>query len=99
MQTPWLQIPLKPKPQNAITPNTPTDESQRQDVTIYKNNGLSRTIKMILRNPWKFDQCEVAAGTYTGDGRQQTDASGNPMEDNDGNPFMTEHFPPLPSGK
>lgn len=76
-----------------ITPNTPTDESQRQDVTIYKNNGLSRTIKMILRNPWKFDQCEVAAGTYTGDGRQQTDASGNPMVDKDGNPIMTEKFP------
>ncbi|MBO5457135.1 MAG: hypothetical protein J6A20_11560 [Muribaculaceae bacterium] len=68
-----------------ITPNTPTDESRRQDVTIYKNNGLSRTIKMILRNPWKFDECAVAAGTYTGDGRKQTDASGNTIQ--------TEKFP------
>lgn len=68
-----------------ITPNTPTDESRRQDVTIYKNNGLSRTIKMILRNPWKFDECAVAAGTYTGDGREQTDASGDTIQ--------TEKFP------
>lgn len=68
-----------------ITPNTPTDESRRQDVTIYKNNGLSRTIKMILRNPWKFDECAVAAGTYTGDGRKQTDASGDTIQ--------TEKFP------
>lgn len=63
-----------------ITPQTPTDEVKTETFTLYKRNGLSRQINLVLRNPWNFEKpinsephyAGVVSGTYTGDGRPGT---------------------------
>lgn len=72
--------PFKEYRKITITPNAPTDEVKTETFTLYKRNGLSRQINLVLRNPWNFEKpistdndfAAVVAGTYTGDGRYPT---------------------------
>lgn len=46
-----------------ITPNSPTSTVQTQDFTIVDDNGLGRTIHLILRRPWQYAPLKNADGT------------------------------------
>lgn len=46
-----------------ITPKTPTDEVTQQSFTLYRTNGLSRTITFISRKPWSIRNIQTFNGT------------------------------------
>ncbi len=48
-----------------IYPNEPTDEVKTQDFSIVDNNGLGRTIHLVLRKPWQYAPITVNGTSYS----------------------------------
>ena len=47
-----------------IIPNSPTDKQAEQVVTLYKRNGLSRTVTLYLKTPWEVEDSTVYPGQW-----------------------------------